>query len=116
MRSLGRFLAPRLRAEGYEVVGLDVAPGPDTQVLGSIADRALVNRVFAEHGPDRVVHAGALHKPDIVRYPNQAAWDNNTCVNLSAGCAVNLTRNNHTVYDLANISVYGQDTITHGRE
>src|SRR5206468_4637385 len=50
-----------------------------------------------------------------VRYPNQAAWDNNTCVNASANCSVSVTRNSHTVYDLANISVYGQDTITHGR-
>jgi hypothetical protein len=33
-----------------------------------------------------------------VRYPNQAAYDNNTCVNLSAGCAVNLTRDGNTVY------------------
>jgi hypothetical protein len=50
-----------------------------------------------------------------VRYPNQAAYDNNTCVNLSAGCAVNLTRDGNTVYELTNISFYGQDTLTHGR-
>ena len=38
---LGRFLAPRLREEGHQVVGVDIAPGEDTQVTGSIADRAL---------------------------------------------------------------------------
>src|SRR6185503_15369446 len=66
---LGRFLAPRLRAERHEVTGLDVAPGADTDVVGSVADRALVDRVFAENGIEAVIHAGALHKPDIARHP-----------------------------------------------
>ena len=69
---LGRFLAPRLRATGYAVIGLDIAPGVDTAVIGSVADKALVERVFAEHGIEAVIHAGALHKPDIVRYPESA--------------------------------------------
>jgi nucleoside-diphosphate-sugar epimerase len=68
---LGRFLAPRLRAAGHWVIGLDVAPGADTDALGSVADRALVGRLFGEHGIEAVIHAGALHKPDIVRYPEQ---------------------------------------------
>jgi nucleoside-diphosphate-sugar epimerase len=43
---LGRHLAPRLRADGHEVVGLDVARGPNTDVVGSIADRRVIDRVF----------------------------------------------------------------------
>jgi len=74
---LGRFLAPRLREEGHDVTGLDVAPGADTGVIGSVADRALVGRVFGEHGIEAVIHAGALHKPDIARYPEQAFRDVN---------------------------------------
>lgn len=69
---LGRFLAPRLRAVGHEVTGLDVAPGADTDVLGSVADRPLVDRIFAERGIEAAIYAGALHKPDIVRYPPAA--------------------------------------------
>jgi len=69
---LGRFLAPRLRGEGHEVVGLDVAPSADTEFVGSVADRALVDRVFAERRIEAVIHAAALHKPDIARYPAQA--------------------------------------------
>lgn len=86
---LGRFLAPMLRAAGHEVIGLDVAPGAATQVIGSVADRALVNRSFAEHGVEAVVHAGALHKPDIVRHPRQAFVDVNVTGTLNLlGAAV----------------------------
>lgn len=73
---LGRFLAPRLRAAGHAVIGLDVAPGADTDVLGSVADRATIDRAFG-YGIDAVIHAGALHKPDIVRYPMQTFVDVN---------------------------------------
>ncbi|GAA0310749.1 NAD(P)-dependent oxidoreductase [Sphingomonas oligophenolica] len=76
---LGRFLAPRLRAAGHRVTGLDVAPGAHTDMIGTVADRALIDLVFAERGIEAVIHGGALHKPDIVRYPNQAFVD----VNLS---------------------------------
>ena len=71
---LGRYLAPRLRAAGHRVTGLDVAPGAHTDLIGTVADREI----------EAVIHAGALHKPDIARYPNQAFID----VNLSG--ALNL--------------------------
>ena len=80
---LGRFLAPRLRQAGHQVVGLDVAPGADTDVLGSVADRGVVDRAFAEHRIEAVIHAGALHKPDIVRYPKQAFVDVNVSGTLN---------------------------------
>jgi UDP-glucose 4-epimerase len=59
------------------VVGLDPAPGPDTQIVGSVADRKTVDHAFADHGIEAVVHAGALHKPDIVRVPASAFIDTN---------------------------------------
>lgn len=80
---LGRFLAPMLRNAGHEPIGLDVAPAPDTVVVGSVADRALIDRLFAEHRFDGVVHAGALHKPDIVRYPRRAFVDVNVTGTLN---------------------------------
>nr|WP_294813215.1 NAD(P)-dependent oxidoreductase [uncultured Sphingomonas sp.] len=80
---LGRFLAPMLRARGDVVTGLDVAPGADTNVIGSVADRALVDRLFAEHGIEAVIHGGALHKPDIARYPAQAFVDVNVTGTLN---------------------------------
>lgn len=80
---LGRHLAPRLRAAGHVVTGLDVAPGACTDVTGTVADRALVDRVFAERGIEAVIHSGALHKPDIVRYPTQAFVDVNVTGTLN---------------------------------
>jgi nucleoside-diphosphate-sugar epimerase len=80
---LGRFLAPRLRAAGHAVVGLDVAPGPETQILGSVADAAAVERTFLDHGVEAVIHAGALHKPDIARFPAQAFIDVNVTGTLN---------------------------------
>ncbi|MFC0206528.1 NAD-dependent epimerase/dehydratase family protein [Novosphingobium soli] len=69
---LGRHLAPLLEAGGHAVTGLDVVPGAATAIVGSVADRALVDQVFAHHGIEAVIHAGALHKPDIARFPRQA--------------------------------------------
>jgi UDP-glucose 4-epimerase len=51
------------------VIGLDVAPGADASVIGSVADKTVVERLFSDHGVDAVVHAGALHKPDIAHDP-----------------------------------------------
>lgn len=80
---LGRYLVPLLRTAGHEVTGLDVAPGAHTQILGTIADRALIERAFAEHDFEGVIHAGALHKPDIARYPRQAFIDVNVTGTLN---------------------------------
>jgi UDP-glucose 4-epimerase len=80
---LGRFLAPRLRAAGHGVIGLDVAPGADTQVVGSVAHRSVVQRTFSDHGVEAVIHAGALHKPDIERVSAQAFIDVNVTGTLN---------------------------------
>ncbi len=68
---LGRFLAPQLREAGHQVTGLDVVTDLDTQIIGSVADRAVVDRAM-ETGIGAVIHAGALHKPDIARFDEQA--------------------------------------------
>jgi len=80
---LGRFLAPRLRSRGHVVTGLDVAPGRDTDIVGSVADGAIVDRAFGDHGIQAVIHGAALHKPDIVRYPAQAFVDVNVTGTLN---------------------------------
>jgi nucleoside-diphosphate-sugar epimerase len=94
---LGRFLAPRLRAAGHTVIGLDVAPGADTDIVGSVADRATVDRAFAR-GVDAVIHAGALHKPDIARYPAQAFVDVNVTGTLNLLEAAAAARHDRFVF------------------
>jgi len=79
---LGRFLAPALRAAGHRVTGLDVVAGPETQVIGTIASRAVVDRAMGL-GIDAVIHAAALHKPDIARYPVSAFVDVNVTGTLN---------------------------------
>ena len=64
---LGQALAPRLRADGHEVIGLDPVAGPDTDIVGSVADRATVRAAIGDHRIEAIIHGGALHKPDIAR-------------------------------------------------
>lgn len=80
---LGRYLATELRRAGHEVTGLDVAEGADTDVIGSVADRALVEDVFARNAIEAVIHSGALHKPDIARFPAQSFIDVNVTGTLN---------------------------------
>ena len=50
------------------------------------------------------------------RFPTSAELASATdCATLGAGCQADLTRDGQSIYDLANESVYGQDTIVHGR-
>jgi UDP-glucose 4-epimerase len=80
---LGRYLAPLLAENGHQVTGLDVVPGAYTQVIGTVADRDLIDRTMGEHGIEAIIHGGALHKPDIVRYPRQAFVDVNVTGTLN---------------------------------
>lgn len=80
---LGRYLAPLLADKGHDVTGLDVVPGAYTDVVGTVADRALIERTMGEYGIDAIVHGGALHKPDIVRYLRQAFVDVNVTGTLN---------------------------------
>ena len=80
---LGRRLKPLLAARGDYVLGLDIAASPWTDVIGSVADRALIARMFGEHKFEAAVHAGALHKPDIARFPAQSFIDTNVTGTLN---------------------------------
>jgi UDP-glucose 4-epimerase len=61
-------LVPRLQRDGHEVIGLDPAPAPTTRIVGSIADRALVRAAIRDFEIEAVIHAGALHKPNIATH------------------------------------------------
>jgi UDP-glucose 4-epimerase len=80
---LGRFLAPELKRCGHDVIGMDVAPGPDTTVIASVASRSDIDRVFSDHHIQAVIHAGGLHKPDIARFPAKSFIDVNVTGTLN---------------------------------
>ncbi|MCU0832589.1 MAG: NAD(P)-dependent oxidoreductase [Rhizobiaceae bacterium] len=64
---LGRAIAPMLRRRGHHVIGVDIADGPETAAVGSVGDAAFVEAVVAIHRFDAVIHAAALHAPDLER-------------------------------------------------
>jgi UDP-glucose 4-epimerase len=78
---LGEALMRTLPALGHEALGLDIVPSPFTQVVGSIADRAVVDRCM--RGMDAVLHAATLHKPHVVTHSRQAFVDTNVTGTLN---------------------------------
>ena len=72
---LGEALVRSLRNTSHETVGLDILKSGFTSIVGSIADRALVERSM--HGVDAVMHTATLHKPHIVTHSRQAFIDTN---------------------------------------
>ena len=57
---LGEALVRVLRAQGREVVGLDLLSSPFTTVTGPVTDRGVVRRCL--DGVGAVLHAATLHK------------------------------------------------------
>lgn len=72
---LGEALARVLRADAHDVVGLDLLASPFTDVVGSIADRAVVRDAMA--GAHAVLHAATLHKPHVESHTRQEFIDTN---------------------------------------
>jgi UDP-glucose 4-epimerase len=72
---LGDALGRTLRSLGHEVVGLDVAAGAFTSIVGSIADSTVVAE--AMRGIDAVVHTATLHKPHVVTHSRRDFVDTN---------------------------------------
>lgn len=62
---LGQTLVPRLKRAGHTVIGLDPVAGPDTDIVGTVADRDTVRKAIRDHRIQGIVHGGALHKPHI---------------------------------------------------
>jgi UDP-glucose 4-epimerase len=78
---LGEALMRSLRAEGREVVGVDLLESPFTDVVGSIADRELVRRSL--DGVSAVLHAATLHKPHVDSHSRQQFVDTNVTGTLN---------------------------------
>jgi UDP-glucose 4-epimerase len=66
---LGEALMRTLRIRGTPVLGVDVLPSSFTDVVGSIADRDVVDQCM--RGVTHVLHAATLHKPHVATHTRQ---------------------------------------------
>jgi UDP-glucose 4-epimerase len=78
---LGDALVRVLTDAGEEVVGLDVLDAPQTDLVGSITDRAIVRRAL--DGVEAVVHVATLHKPHVGTHARQEFVDVNVTGTLA---------------------------------
>jgi nucleoside-diphosphate-sugar epimerase len=76
---MGHLLLPELRKAGYDLVTLDLNPLEPSlvplcaaPVTGSVADSALLARLFREHPPEVVFHLAALLSSKAERDPDLA--------------------------------------------
>lgn len=90
---LGEALVRTLRAQGREVLGLDVLESPFTSRIGSIADRAVVRNCI--QGAESVLHTATLHKPHVGTHDRRAFIETNvigTTVLLEEAVAAGVAR------------------------
>jgi nucleoside-diphosphate-sugar epimerase len=69
--------------QGNAVTGLDIKPGPYTDITGDIADRAVVRQALTGSGATAVIHAATLHKPHVGSHGKQAFIDTNVTGTLN---------------------------------
>jgi UDP-glucose 4-epimerase len=74
---LGQHLVPRLKRAGHTVIGLDPVAGAHTDIVGSVADRDAVRKAIRDHRIQGIVHAGALHKPQVTTHDPSAFIETN---------------------------------------
>ena len=89
---LGEALMRTLANGPHEAIGVDIVPSPFTNVVGSIVDRAVVDRCMK--GVDAVLHTATLHKPHVATHQRQAFVDTNITgtLNLLEASVVNGVR------------------------
>jgi UDP-glucose 4-epimerase len=78
---LGEALMRTLAGRDAEAVGLDAKPSPFTTFVGSVSDRALVDRAL--DGVTGVIHTAALHKPHVATHGRQDFIDTNATGTLA---------------------------------
>ncbi|SDG66251.1 UDP-glucose 4-epimerase [Dyadobacter soli] len=72
---LGEALMRTLRAEGMQVVGIDIKHSAYTDLVGDISDRDFVKK--AMRGIRTVMHTATLHKPHVATHSKQDFVDTN---------------------------------------
>jgi UDP-glucose 4-epimerase len=65
------------------VTGLDVKPGPYTDITADITGRSAVRQALSASGATAVIHAATLHKPHVGSHGKQAFIDTNVTGTLN---------------------------------
>lgn len=78
---LGEALMRTLRAQGRAATGLDLVASPYTDLVGSIVDRAFVDRAMKD--VQAVLHTATLHKPHVATHTRQDFVDTNVSGTLN---------------------------------
>jgi UDP-glucose 4-epimerase len=89
---LGEALMRTLANGPHEAIGVDVLGSPFTNVVGSIADREIVDACM--QGVDAVLHTATLHKPHVATHRRQDFVDTNVTgtLNLLEAAVANRVR------------------------
>ena len=89
---LGEALMRTFANGPHEAIGVDVLRSPFTNIVGSIADRAVVDACM--NGVDVVLHAATLHKPHVATHSRQDFVDTNVTgtLNLLEAAVANRVR------------------------
>ncbi|OJJ14851.1 NAD-dependent epimerase [marine bacterium AO1-C] len=72
---LGEAICRTLKKQETDFIGIDIKEGPMTTIIGSISDRAFVQK--AMKGIDYVLHTATLHKPHVATHSKQDFIDVN---------------------------------------
>ncbi|UOM33695.1 NAD(P)-dependent oxidoreductase [Acuticoccus sp. I52.16.1] len=78
---LGEALMRMLPAAGHDPIGLDIEPGPHTDIVGSITDREVA--YTATLGVDAILHTATLHKPHVKTHSKAAFVETNVAGTLA---------------------------------
>ena len=97
-----------LPAAGHEPVGIDIKPSAFTHHVGSIADRAFVER--CTRGVEAVLHAATLHKPHVATHTRQDFVDTNVTGTLNLLEEAQLARVRAFVYT-STTSAFGRALV-----
>lgn len=72
---LGEGLVKHLKQQGHHVIGYDLLPSADTDVVGNLLDETLLDHIMT--GIEVVFHTATLHKPHIISHSAHAFLMNN---------------------------------------
>lgn len=117
---LGNRMAALLHGRGDQVVGMDVARAPGERawpvIVGDVTDRALVERLFDEHGVTSVIHAGGISGPHICNQDPARVFNVNVGGTLNLFEVARLRRMPGRLVFLSSSSVYGEAAEAASRE